>query len=357
MSSFESMAPTLANEHWGLHGGAPPDKCSGGAFGHVCTKGTNVMAERNYPCDDLIYTYFGSAAVASLDDVGETPFKRQLYQCQLAQALLMAQTHSVMRAKNWAPAYPQSAPAASSMNTFGIIVWMLNEIWPTGGWGSLEYSQAQVGSVLGGRWKPLHYFFRRTLFTDQFATCSVVLNSAKSGTAVAHGYYHFLCAVVNDSPFAFDGTYSLSAIDLRSASTIPLVELQPLKMPAGAGVSKWQDVAASTALEPEATVLVATIVNASGGVVHDNLIPLASPERMMTILAKATVSFAVHGLQVIVSTDHLALYVVLTTAAHGRFEDNAFLLKPGSRSLAFVPFAEGQEDVLRDTLRVEHLMA
>ncbi len=29
-SSFESMSPTLAPEHWGIHGGAPPDTCTGG---------------------------------------------------------------------------------------------------------------------------------------------------------------------------------------------------------------------------------------------------------------------------------------------------------------------------------------
>ena len=45
MSSFESMAPTLAPEHWSLHGGGPPDECAGGEFGHVCTKGNNVMSQ------------------------------------------------------------------------------------------------------------------------------------------------------------------------------------------------------------------------------------------------------------------------------------------------------------------------
>ena len=43
-SSFESMAPTLAPEHWGIHGGAPPDVCGGG-FEANCN-GTNVMAQR-----------------------------------------------------------------------------------------------------------------------------------------------------------------------------------------------------------------------------------------------------------------------------------------------------------------------
>ena len=47
MSSFESMAPTLAPAHWGIHGGSAPDKCGGG-FENLCN-GTNVMAQRNYP--------------------------------------------------------------------------------------------------------------------------------------------------------------------------------------------------------------------------------------------------------------------------------------------------------------------
>jgi hypothetical protein len=44
-SSFESMAPTLAPAHWGVHGGGPPDTCGGG-FERYCT-GTNTMAQRN----------------------------------------------------------------------------------------------------------------------------------------------------------------------------------------------------------------------------------------------------------------------------------------------------------------------
>ena len=74
MSSFESMAPTLAKGHWGLHGGAPPDNCTGG-FAPVC-KGDNVMAQRNYPCDSVVLMYFGSQ---DLNATGEHAFKKQLF--------------------------------------------------------------------------------------------------------------------------------------------------------------------------------------------------------------------------------------------------------------------------------------
>ena len=50
---------------------------------------------------------------------------------------------------------------------------MLNEIWPTVGWGSLEYGPPPgftPGQVRGGRWKPLHYFYKNALMTDVMAT-------------------------------------------------------------------------------------------------------------------------------------------------------------------------------------------
>ena len=54
--------------------------------------------------------------------------------------------------------------------------------------------------------------------------------------------------------------------------------------------------------------------------------------------------------------------VVLTTAAHGRFSDNSFLLESGAagaRQIDFLPW-DGPIDkakvvLLRSTLRVEHL--
>ena len=45
-SSWESVSPTIAPQHWALHGGAPKANCSGG-FSSKCTP-NNVMAQRNY---------------------------------------------------------------------------------------------------------------------------------------------------------------------------------------------------------------------------------------------------------------------------------------------------------------------
>merc|ERR1711871_233987 len=139
MSSFESMSPTLAQEHWGLHGGAPDERCEAPG---PCD-GKNAMAERNYVCDNIISKYFGAQAAAPevLNMTNATMFKRQLYQCMLGQALEMKSNIEARRA----------------LNTFGIIVWQYGEIWPTGGWGSIEYGSPVPGQVIGGRWKPLQY--------------------------------------------------------------------------------------------------------------------------------------------------------------------------------------------------------
>ena len=131
MSSFESMAPTLKPEHWGLHAGMAADNCTSG-FRREC-HGPNPMSLRNYPCDNLIGYYF-DLDKNELDAVGEAAFKKQLYQCMLSQALELKGDIETRRAGN----------------TFGIIVWQFNEIWPTGGWGTVEYGTPVAGQVTGG---------------------------------------------------------------------------------------------------------------------------------------------------------------------------------------------------------------
>ena len=60
-----------------------------------------------------------------------------------------------------------------SRNEHGTLTWQLGEIWPTGGWGSLEYGTVGWldGQVLGGRWKPLHHVMEQHLYRDVIAVC------------------------------------------------------------------------------------------------------------------------------------------------------------------------------------------
>jgi len=108
------------------------------------------MSQRNYPCDNISIVYWGNQDFTA---VGEAAFKRQLYRCLIGQALVLKSDIETRR----------------STNEFGTVTWQLNEIWPTGGWGSIEYPVK--GQVVGVRWKPVHYWFRRSIFADVMATC------------------------------------------------------------------------------------------------------------------------------------------------------------------------------------------
>jgi len=208
-SSFESMAPTLLPSHWGLHGGQPDDTCHGG-FSLSC-EGVNVMAERNYPVDNMVDVYFGTKGSAYFNTTGEAIFKRQLYQSMLAQALNIKSNIETRRGSN----------------ELGVIVWQYNEIWPTGGWGSIEYGTPVPGQVIGGRWKPLQYLYKRSIFQDVMATCGV------GGQ----------CYVRNDRPgLPFDGVVEVMALEFASGASTVLttVDLRGrAALPAGPGVTKF----------------------------------------------------------------------------------------------------------------------
>lgn len=327
MSSFESMAPTLAPEHWALHAGQPSDTCSGG-FGKEC-EGPNVMAQRNYPCDSFIFVYFGHRG-QDLNATGEVNFKQQLYQCMIGQALEIK----------------QNIETRMSQNTFGILVWQLNEIWPTGGWGSIEYGNPNFpGQVIGGRWKPLHYWYRNSIFADVMVTCG------QDGQ----------CYVRNDSPWAFEGNLTLRSTRFADAQVSVLLE-RTLSLPAGAGVVQWFQSDEVAALSGLSSAVEGIVTNAAGAIVSSNLIALATPESMQLSQATVAVSASLEDGAIVASltTDAVAMYVTLTTLAHGHFEDNAFMLLPPGRKVKFFlatpsPHGSTEEafESFKQSLRVE----
>ena len=123
----------------------------------------------------------------------------------------------------------------------------------------------------------------------------------------------------------------------------------------------WADTAAwkkvGCAVGGGSCVVSIEVTNSTGGRAMINILPF-QPPRAMT-LPKATVTATVekagsNGLiPITVSATATAMFVVLTTAAEGRFSDNAFLLEAGKdREIMFIPWKEmnGQLKV-----RVEHL--
>ena len=349
MSSFESMSPTLLPYHWSLHASQPPDTCGGG-FGKTCV-GPNAMAERNYPCDNLIDVYFGTKGEYYFNVSSEANFKAQLYQCQLSQALYMKSNIETRRAQN----------------QLGHLVWQYNEIWPTGGWGSIEYGSPRPGQVLGGRWKPLQYFYRRSIFADVMATCG-------DGGA---------CYVRNDrAGRPFEGSCTVASLEFATGATKTLHTLDLTGKSAlapGAGVTRFFTVDLS-AVDASTHMLTASCapvaadaatttscvragaVGASGAADASlNEILLAPPAALALPPAAvtATVAQAANAdgtVDVTLKANATALYVTLTTAAQGRFTDNAFAVTAAAAQVVqFVPFDGFDKGELERTLRVEHL--
>lgn len=56
------------------------------------------MAQRNYPCDSHIMSYFGNQC--SLDEVGVRAFQAQLYLCLMGQTLWMKGEIEKRRSQN-----------------------------------------------------------------------------------------------------------------------------------------------------------------------------------------------------------------------------------------------------------------
>ena len=104
------------------------------------------------PCERWIYSYFRTI---DLNQTGAAAFQRQLYFCMFGQALFLK-----AQVDGW-----------RGNNIWGLLLWQYNEIWPTGGWGSIEYGTPVKGQVSGGRWKPLQHFLQASSFADVTATC------------------------------------------------------------------------------------------------------------------------------------------------------------------------------------------
>ena len=388
MSSFESMAPTLAPEHWALHAGQPSDTCNG-RFANQCD-GSNVMAERNYPCDNLINVYFGPRPGSYFNTTGEGPFKRQLYQCMLSAALEVKADVETRRSRNelgiliWqfnvSPPPPTLAPASPPIIHVTLTSWsslpMAQEIWPTGGWGSIEYGAARPGQVLGGRWKPLHYLYARSIFADVMASCG------------AGG----VCFVKNDAAgAAFVGQVEISSLEFATGTRRVLHTLTA-RLAEGAGISERFEVdmdavgntthmlvatcyrlcgprrCTPTELEASGAGRVGGIrrnsesggTSLGGGAISLNEILLAPPKSLALPAAKVAATVAAApaadgSIGIALDANATALYVTLTTLAHGRFSDNAFAMSPGRSSVRFLPIGALDLPLLVKSLRVEHL--
>lgn len=114
----------------------------------------------------------------------------------------------------------------------------------------------------------------------------------------------------------------------------------------GPGALDWFQSEAVGALDGRTHVLEA-IVEGDQEIVSSNLIPFVTPSDMQ--LGKASVAVSAARAEdgtfiARLTTETVAMYVTLTTLAHGRFEDNAFLLRPPGRQVKFLLFEPSPHD-------------
>lgn len=199
------------------------------------------------------------------------------------------------------------------------------------------------------------------------ATCGTVggpgSNSSDTTLAIADRAEHTFitgasCYVKNDSPKPFKGTVDVSTIAL-STGKVTSTKKVAVDMPAGAGVTQWFNV--EGAINGAEEMLRVVVADSDGMVTSDNPVPFAYPKHMKLPKAKVTVTVGEQlgndsdaPVTVTVKSDALALYTTLTTLAQGRFEDNAFLMLPGTKTLKFFPFEGFDAAELKATIRVEH---
>jgi len=245
-------------------------------------------------------------------------------------------------------------------NTFGTIVWQLNEIWPTVGWGSIEYgTPTEPGQVVGGRWKPLHHFYEQSMFVDIMATCGSLAT----------------CYVKNDSPYPVSGTVKTQLIHFSTGQSTPLNSVK-VSLAAGAGITSWFCASSSSnwpncaawnsvlsnagcASNGNDCILTVTVNNDNGDAISNNLVALSIPGDMKLPAAQVFASIgSIHrdgSISIILSSNAVAMYVTLTTNAAGRFSENVFLMLPGQAEVRFIPFGPLNIQLLGSTLTIEHV--
>jgi hypothetical protein len=291
--------------------------------------------------------------------MGEMAFKAQLYQTVMGEALEMKSDITHRR----------------STNNFGTIVWQTNEIWPTGGWGSIEYGTIghTPGQVVGGRWKPLHYFYNRFLYRNQACACG------RDGR----------CFVRNDDPInGFTGSFQTSLLHIATGAVKPLGPAFAVSLGPGAAAIDWTCLGGPSQGNPFAQnctvwssvvstldscaasgadcVLLQQLSDASGKVVIDSWELLTTPFAMAidaTAQITAEVTTGLHpspppgwgeAATVTVKSDKTAVLVELHTLAQGRFSDNAFHVPAGATvSVEFFFFGAPDLGALTSTLRVD----
>jgi beta-mannosidase len=330
LSSYESMAATLKPTEYGVN--------------------TEPFRERNYAANSLILSYFGAHRDMSV--VGVEALQSQTYLSMLAASL-----ERKSDIESW-----------RSTGIWGMLMWQLNEIWPTGGWGSLEYGTPVPGQVIGGRWKIMHHALQQSAFADVVASCGKEMTSTGAGEygiggiagSTANG--SALCYIRNDLPTAFVGTVAVEAIHFNTGQTTTLSTV-PVSVPAAGeyGSVSFFCAANSTKLSRGKPGVCASfdklygLAGCTGGPADCFLNVTVTAADDST---GSSPKQPCRNILLLALPSKLHLPRANVNLEQGRFSDNAFVLLPGvTKKVWFLPFNKAGTSAvaLKASLRVEHL--
>ena len=92
-----------------------------------------------------------------------------------------------------------------------------------------------------------------------------------------------------------------------------------------------------------------------GKVLARNVLPLTAPGQFQLPVATVAIDAVGADGTITLSSTATAVYVWLSTLAHGRFSENGIVLLSGKTTVRFVPFGDLDVATLKSSLRVEHL--
>ena len=101
-------------------------------------------------------------------------------------------------------------------------IWQLNENWPTGGWGAIEYGTKAQGQVTGGRWKPLVSLYVRFGLLSLYIAAHIVVRNCQMHMMESFLFRDVIaacgqedqCYVRNDAMHSVNVTVTLEAWSL-----------------------------------------------------------------------------------------------------------------------------------------------
>lgn len=183
----------------------------------------------------------------------------------------------------------------------------------------------------------------------------------------------------NDAPTPFSGRVELTRVELETGVSSTLLALD-VALPAGPASIRWFSVPSLAEMDATRNVVICTVTDGVAEttdvehILSQHVVGLAPPKDLRLRRANVRATVVDDGrnaddgsVEITISADAPALYVMLTTQSAGRFSRNAFAVVPsmittggGNPSAAaavvrFVPWGELDEELLRRTLRVEDL--